>query len=152
MLMFLRHALPEAPVAPRIARRELVPWDESFSVGNPLIDSEHMEILRLLNLLYQDWQDGVCRFDIPALHDELVANFDLHFANEEEMLTRFGCPRLAEHKAEHIRLSRELEEIGLSLWSFEQAEGAERLAAFTRKMLIAHVRDYDMDLKTHGLQ
>ena len=137
--------IPYSP--PRIARDELVPWQDSFSVGNPLIDSEHQEIVRLLNLLYEDWRLGASRFDILSLHDELVANFDLHFANEEEMLVRYRCPRLGEHVAEHLKLAVELHAIGQSLFSCDQDEGEAHLVAFLRKMLIEHVRTFDSDLK-----
>jgi len=147
MFIFSRPSedMPYSP--PRVARIEMVAWDESFSIGNPLIDAEHQEILRLLNLLYEDWHLGASRFDILALHDELVANFDLHFANEEEMLVRYRCPRLADHVAEHLKLAVELHDMGQSLFSCEQDEGEAQLTAFLRKMLIGHVRTFDAVLK-----
>lgn len=138
--------IPYSP--PRVAGIELVPWDDAYSVDNPLIDSEHREIVRLLNLLYEDWRSGASRFDILALHDELMANFELHFANEEEMLVRYGCPRLGEHVVEHIKLTAELRDIGQSLFSCDQDEGEAHLRAFLRMMLDEHVRTFDRDLMT----
>ena len=152
MLHFIRQQVDPPFPPPDLVAGQLVAWDESFALGHPLIDAEHREILRLLNLLFRGWRDGDSRIDLSALHDELLANFDLHFANEEELLVRYHCPRQVAHFAQHRRLAAELRDIGQCLFSGESPEIEARLAGFIRDMLIEHVLGFDCDLKAVGVQ
>jgi hemerythrin len=71
-------------------------------MGNHEIDKQHKELFKLGHLLVRRLQDP----ETAAEHFHRVLN-DIaetsreHFATEEEILARNGCPLLAEHCAAH---------------------------------------------------
>lgn len=81
----------------------MVTWNPRYSVGHPLLDEQHRELL------------GLCRHAADCLHidgDEARERFHLilnqlsdyvkkHFRTEEALLREWNYPHLAEHMAEH---------------------------------------------------
>lgn len=129
---------------------ELLHWDESLSVGNGLIDNEHREIIRLLNLLYADWRAGAHHLGLARMLALLDRTLDMHFANEEDVMARHRCPTLAEHQAAHRAL---LSELAIIHQTFRQGSGGDdieaRLTCFVRKVVVDHVLTWDIDAKDY---
>lgn len=129
--------------APVPASDGLISWDNSFSVGNGLIDGEHKAILRVLNLLYDDWIGGRHAVDQASLVDELDRMLVTHFANEEAVLQAHHCPSLAEHRQEHHALLAEF----AALADGPADEAA--LARFLKRVVVDHVLGHDLALKRY---
>lgn len=136
--------------APSSASGDLLHWDGSLSVGNGLIDSEHREIIRLLNLLYADWRAGAHHLSMSRTLAILDRTLDMHFANEEDVMARHHYPTLAEHQAAHRAL---LSELAVIHQTFRQGGGGDdieaRLTCFVRKVVVDHVLTCDMDAKDY---
>ncbi|MDR1352434.1 MAG: bacteriohemerythrin, partial [Treponema sp.] len=80
-----------------------VAWDDKYSVGIPLIDEQHKELIRLTNELYQGClagDDGGREFFFTAVHGAMDY-VKYHFSAEEKMLENVNYPRLAEHRKRH---------------------------------------------------
>ena len=80
---------------------EKIIWNESFSVGIPLLDSQHMELIRIINKLI-DSKD--VKVDSEAISETLLnmTNYAMfHFKTEEEYLKEHGYPEFESHKKEH---------------------------------------------------
>ena len=83
---------------------ETISWEEKWAIGNKLIDSQHKELVNLLNkLIYY------CAFDqmnsaIPAALSFLINYTITHFNDEEALQLRCGFPYYNEHKQMHENL------------------------------------------------
>lgn len=80
---------------------ERIRWDDSFTVGIPLLDDQHQQILGLLDdLLARSSLDLSCHAASKPL-TRLRVYAERHFEAEERILEHAGYPGLAEHMAEH---------------------------------------------------
>jgi hemerythrin len=130
-------------------RDDVLHWDESFSVGNALIDGEHQEIIDILNRLWRDWSHDAHRLNVGQELETLRLTIEAHFANEEEVLARHRCPRLAEHQREHQRLQDELDAIAASYGRTDSRLLEGRMVRFMRDLIVGHVLGWDIDMKEY---
>ena len=81
---------------------EHLTWSEENSVGNETLDSEHQYFVKLSNeiidLANEDPQNTGQLMDKV---DHLCNNIFLHFGKEELYLKEVSYPKLEEHKLEH---------------------------------------------------
>jgi hemerythrin len=80
-----------------------VEWDDRYSVGIPLIDSQHKKLIELTNSLYNACVEGTEAASDnfrSAIHD-MVDYVKYHFAAEERLLETSKYPGAAAHKKEH---------------------------------------------------
>jgi hemerythrin len=84
-------------------QNRLVEWDDRYSVGIPLIDEQHKELVRLTNELYEGCLAGeeTARDYFMTAVKGTVDYVKYHFGMEEKLLQNSGYPELAEHKREH---------------------------------------------------
>jgi hemerythrin len=81
----------------------LVEWDEKYSVGIPLIDDQHKELIRLTNELYQGCLGGdekARTFFIITIR-KVLDYVKYHFSAEEKLMKNAKYPLLEEHKKQH---------------------------------------------------
>lgn len=82
-------------------------WKDSFSSGNPVIDSQHQSLFHLSNELLAAILATQPATEIAAIIARLVEEVGQHFHDEEAILETVGFPGLAQHKEEHARLQAE---------------------------------------------
>ena len=128
---------------------ELIHWDDSLSVGNPMIDREHREIVTVLNRFYSDWVHAEHHLDLEAELRKLGTTVETHFANEEDLMTRRHCPSLADHAREHRQMLAELHAIAQNIHAIPDAKLEARLLRFIRKLVMGHVLSWDMDARDY---
>ncbi|MDR1899118.1 MAG: bacteriohemerythrin [Treponema sp.] len=81
----------------------IVVWQDSYSVGVPLVDSQHKELINLTNKLHsacrkgQDFSKTVFLQTIRGAVDYV----GYHFSTEEKMMTRVNYPGYPDHKKQH---------------------------------------------------
>jgi hemerythrin len=80
-----------------------VEWDGRYSVGIPLIDDQHKELIRLTNDLYKSCLAGedAARANFMAAIRGTVDYVKHHFGVEEQLLQNVSYPNIVEHKKEH---------------------------------------------------
>ena len=116
----------------------MIQMDEAVNmlVGNPTADSEHLELILLINLIYAYSNNKIYKSAVPGLVVLFTTKLLSHCKSEEKVLAEMSSYTLGEHTEEHVKLISKttsmLEEISLdTIKSFEQ-------------MLKDHIRDYDM--------
>lgn len=79
-----------------------VQWDPRFSVGNEIIDNQHIAILAQINVLADCLDDGseAAEQQFLKVFDALKTLAREHFATEETLLASKNYPQLDEHKNE----------------------------------------------------
>ncbi|MDR0877519.1 MAG: bacteriohemerythrin [Treponema sp.] len=80
-----------------------VHWDSRYSVGIPLIDDQHKELIRLTNELYECCllNDTAAKAAFMLTIKHTVTYVKYHFSAEEKLMQNIQFPGLAEHKKEH---------------------------------------------------
>ena len=81
-----------------------IAWKPFYSVGAPLLDAQHKQIIRIVSELYEALDQGNDAALLEPLLDRLVQYTSAHFKYEEDIMRQHDYPGLAEHKALHDRL------------------------------------------------
>lgn len=85
-----------------------IEWNESLKTGIPIIDSEHQELIVMLNRLGR-FRCGEERF--TEAFEELQYYADNHFKVEENYMLKLEYPEYDEHKSFHDKFKQDLEAI-----------------------------------------
>lgn len=137
------------PAVPAADTDELIHWDESFSVGNALLDNEHREIADVLNTLYRHHSTGGPPLDSEALLERVGETIAVHFANEEDVMARHHCPTLEQHHRVHGELLAELVDTAAKLRHLPPPEAVVALARLIRRLVVNHILVDDMDCRAY---
>lgn len=128
---------------------ELIHWDETLSVGNPLIDNEHRAIVDSLNRVYADWMAASHALNLETELGHLAAIVETHFVNEEDLMARHHCPTLPDHARDHRDILAEMHAIAKNVHSLPQAKLEAQLLRFIRRLVMSHVLSWDMDARDY---
>ena len=79
----------------------LLSWSTQYLIGNPVIDSEHEELFRLINTFHDHWQEKHDPQEIARVLNQLVSYTQLHFQHEEDIMQKAGYTALPEHMQAH---------------------------------------------------
>ena len=93
-----------------MAERQIVQWQNSYSVGVKLIDEQHMELIKLTNKLFANCMAGHERSRSTFLDTigEVVDYTGYHFGTEEKVMERINYPEFSSHKMEHANFVKEV--------------------------------------------
>jgi len=86
----------------------LYTWDDSYSLGIPILDEEHKKLLSLINNFLQSLHTKDEKTIIKSTFDNLLEYTHEHFANEEAFMAEYKYPALKDHKKEHAKLTKEV--------------------------------------------
>ena len=85
---------------------EIICWEDSYELGIELIDSQHKELVKLINQLYKACLSG--NEAITTMFKEAMSRMvdyvRFHFTAEQELMTRINYPNFHEHKKQHENL------------------------------------------------
>lgn len=126
--------------------------DEERLLGEPEIDHQHQELVRMLNELNDAVRNNYPPEEVARLFDAMVSYAELHFAVEEQLMDKYSYPERGVHKNEHKRLIEEAAFLKEKL-----ARGGELLVLQSLKdWLLAHTYHVDKPfvdyLHRHGVK
>jgi hemerythrin-like metal-binding protein len=133
----------------------LLTWSSKYSVGVKTLDSQHTVLFGILNKLHEAMMKGRAQ-DLtgPLLH-KLVDYTRNHFSAEETMMAAAKYPGLADHRAKHRDLTKEVEDY---LARFDRGDASVNLhlLKFLRDWLTNHIQSTDHEygpwLNEHGVR
>jgi len=123
-------------------------WSKQLSVGNAMIDSEHRDLLRMIN----DVELAIRAKDRVALlpaFKRLEEGVGVHFVNEEKIARAVNFA-FTQNKLEHQYVQKEFQHIRGELvdkngtWS---ESAAEHYSYFLSEWMIEHIKEEDMLMK-----
>jgi hemerythrin-like metal-binding protein len=118
-----------------------VVWTENFSVGIPLIDGQHQQLIEMINSL-ADTHDAENIFNaILEMHDYAGE----HFSKEEEMMKRCNYKGLDVHMLAHKSFCQKTTE--LAKLDFSKGEHSLDVFVYLCDWLINHILTMDMDYR-----
>lgn len=134
----------------------LMTWDSNkYSVGVKSIDSQHCVLFRHVNDLYEAMREGQGQKFTGTLLQKLVDYTQTHFTAEEKLMAAAAYPKLAEHKARHHDLIKQVSEF---VSRFERGEIGLSLdmMTFLSDWLSKHIQHEDMEyrpwMNQHGMR
>ena len=141
-----------------MAKDTLVEWDNRYSVGIPLIDEQHKELIRQTNDLYAAClkSEEEARDFFKMVIRSMVDYVGVHFSTEEKMMEKIKYPDLAEHKKQHEDFVKKVLE---NLQDFEDGKKfiPNNFVRFLKDWILAHIAVSDkkysiyiFDLKKQG--
>jgi methyl-accepting chemotaxis protein len=87
----------------------LVIWDQTLSTGDEEIDKDHQHLADLINELYRELKKVDSEGVSDDVYKRLLQHCNSHFANEENLMDRFGYPNAGAHKKEHAAFLEKVE-------------------------------------------
>jgi len=88
----------------------LFPWSETYSVKIGIVDTQHKNLVNILNELHQAMVAGHGRDKLGQVLSNLIKYAQVHFATEERLMQTHGYTDFPAHKAEHDQLTSTLKE------------------------------------------
>lgn len=126
----------------RMADRDDLSWEESYSVGVKVLDDDHKKLIQLLNQFMTAYKYHTGEvFERKALM-ELVDYTKYHFQREEAMLEEHGYPDIESHKGQHIAMIAEVERF-VEDYEVRGHKALEGVASYLTGWLINHINGTD---------
>jgi len=121
-----------------------------YSIGCPLIDLQHKQILRITAELHQAMVNNIGLEATKLMLDKVVSYTRFHFASEERLLLETGHPGYEEHRADH---EKQMEKV-VAFQEKAKANGpmAMEEIRFLRDWLEPHIQNSDMPVGLHWKQ
>ena len=80
---------------------EKIEWSDEYSVGVEILDQQHQQLIKMLNVLIEASEKG----DNPKLVISTLAKMkkyaEIHFRTEEDYLKKYSYAEFEEHAREH---------------------------------------------------
>jgi hemerythrin-like metal-binding protein len=119
-----------------------IQWNDSMSVGIDEIDTQHMQLVSLINDLYSAMSKGQGKEQLNEIFNELFDYAKTHFFAEEKLMFVHGYQGYDQHKDEHKKF---VEDIKKYKGKFEggDSKASIEVANFLKDWLINHIMKTD---------
>ena len=120
-------------------------FDETLITGNEMIDSQHKELIGKINGLLDSCEDGNDKLAAVKTLDYLAEYTDFHFTAEEKLQEEMEYPGIKEHKEEHAKLRKVVDELHEMLVEEEGPTPAfvEQVNRNVIDWLYRHIKGFD---------
>ena len=120
-------------------------FDETLITGNEMIDSQHTELIGKINGLLDSCEDGNDKLAAVKTLDYLAEYTDFHFTAEEKLQEEMDYPGIKEHKEEHAKLRKVVDELHEMLVEEEGPTPAfvEQVNRNVIDWLYRHIKGFD---------
>lgn len=120
-------------------------FDDTLVTGNEMIDAQHQELIDKINKLLDSCEIGNDKMTAIKTLDYLAEYTDFHFTAEEKLQEEIDYPGIKEHKAEHAKLRKVVDELHEML---EEEEGptdafVEQVNKNVIEWLYTHIKGFD---------
>lgn len=122
-----------------------IEWKPEYSVGNPSVDHEHQELIKLVNQTASAILDNRPEADVQGSFGDLLRAISAHFALEEQQMKVHGYDQRTQHKDHHERLLDDLRDI-MDGDDASTERTAQRLATTLETWFSDHFKTHDARL------
>jgi len=130
-------------VSSSVSQGVYICWDESYSVGNEIIDQQHQDLFTLINDLHKTFGKKDSESGLETVIKHLFDYIDFHFETEEEIFLASDYPGTKEHIARHQKFKNRLLEFE------EQFKNGKLdkvdLFNFVKTWLSSHIKKTDFE-------
>ena len=128
--------------------QDLLTWDESYSVGVPVLDQQHKGLIDIINRLEISGTDSE---QVSQVFRDLDRYVNEHFRQEEAMMEAANYPELSEHRMEHEAFRDWLQAVDRIYHNggTSSAYIAESVTSFLKNWLVSHIMTTDKAYKPY---
>ncbi len=123
-------------------------WSNEFSIGVPVFDDEHKELVALANMLHEAIVSGLDVGGLRELEGQLFTHVAEHFRHEE-MFFDDDYAFAEEHAAQHALLLRRVAAYQQAAAADPNAQLCAGMLDFLSGALVRHIAGSDMKLGAH---
>jgi hemerythrin len=113
-------------------------WNDDFSLGNSVFDSQHRQLIDLINETTESLENNAPEADAIPLLRSLQEYAQYHFEAEEAYMAEAGFPGLDEHVRQHRYFFDRVQELDARLFS-DEVGILNELGEFLSFWLIDHI-------------
>jgi two-component system, chemotaxis family, chemotaxis protein CheY len=127
-------------------------WDESFVLGNEVIDNDHKHLVALLNAINSALDCSVSCDDLLTHLSLLENHCKDHFQREEDIMVNIGSQELTLHRSNHQSTLNQLRGLYEEIKSKKNIEECRETVPFVELLsgwVIRDILDEDKKLKHH---
>jgi hemerythrin-like metal-binding protein len=124
--------------------RIFILWDNSYSVGNFTIDTQHQKFIAIINELYESFVDQTTAQKMENIIEELIDYSNYHFKTEEELFNKYNYPDKEVHMSKHTEFSIKIKEFQENFRK-GQSNLTFQLMNFLRNWLLTHLKGEDQE-------
>lgn len=125
----------------------LLDWKPEYSLGIESVDTEHRQMIGMINDLYQAMDDDADSQTIEHFLGEIHAAISAHFALEEREMQKHRYHEFAAHKDDHEELLDQIRDL-MDVFERDRETGFELLQQRLSGWFEAHFKSFDARL--HG--
>jgi len=126
--------------------QQLVVWDTTYSVGNDVLDTQHRQILEIINELFSAIKEGKDRDIVTPLLERMLRYTETHFAAEERFMQDYEYPEYEYHKSLHDRLRSRT----AGLRTRAELVLGEDLLNFLKSWWLEHIQEEDQQYTAYA--
>jgi hemerythrin len=134
----------QTPYAQKGACMEKIKWNDTMSVGSPLIDEQHRTWMGHFNTLAAALDANAGQSRITETLGFLADYTKFHFLTEQQAMQQYGYPEFDNHRQKHDELSATLADL---VRDFEEEGATQSLAeavnTFLGNWLVKHIQQVD---------
>lgn len=127
---------------------EPMEWKPAYSVGVPALDSDHKQLMDIINRIDQSAETGD---SIQWVLQELADYARVHFRREEDQLKSIEYPQLAHQVSEHVHFVDWVNTLTASFSALPTSPvyTAEAVGNYLKNWLADHILVSDMAYKEY---
>lgn len=131
--------------------KAILEWKDQYSLGNPALDHEHKELIRMINEVHEEIErvdgadDGA--HVIEGL-TEILGAVAAHFALEEKEMQSSSYSGMSAHKADHEKLLDEIYDLVELVEDTGVRDIREELSAVLEAWFGVHFQTFDREYHT----
>jgi len=119
-----------------------IEWSHELSMGVPLIDEQHKQLIALANNLIEAVDRGQKRQAIEDALRRLREYTVFHFNSEEQLMKEVLYDKRGDHALEHRRLKEQVKHYRRSIY-YKENLNPEAVLTFLQSWLIKHLLETD---------
>ena len=121
-------------------------WFESYKIGDPLIDEDHLNMFTEVNKLKSCINDGASYSELRDFLNFLYHYVGVHFAREEHFMRKTHYPKYAQHKELHHELKETVFATQYIFKTNPERVDQHKLVHFLDNWLKEHILEVDKAL------
>ena len=125
-------------------------WSPALETGHPMIDTQHKELIKTVNDLFEECTRGNAAEQINKTVDFLVTYTKRHFSEEEALQQQSGYPDYPNHRQLHADLVKNLSALATELkQSGPTPTLINKIIREIGDWLVNHIQQQDTKIAAH---
>ena len=123
----------------------IIIWNDTYSVGVREIDSQHKQLVDMINSLDNDMNSDKAKEELNRVLNLLTDYTIKHFSTEEELMMKYNYTDFNHHKEEHTNLVNDIKKFRVDYLA-EKGSLSMDIGKYLKDWLMNHIMDTDKKL------